>query len=209
MTLSQTINGGLRRLPTWPVYVVGVLAIVWYFYLGFTGGLGPEPIRALELRLGKLGIKLLIAVLAVSPLRRFAGINLLKFRRALGLLVFIYIAVHLAVWLFLDVQAWDRIWADIVKRPYITIGMAGFALMIPLALTSNNISLRRLGAARWRGLHRLTYVVAVLGAVHFVMVRKGWQLEPLLYLLVIVALLAVRTRWQGIRSAAKARRVGT
>ena len=192
MTLSQTINGQLRRVPTWPVYIVGVLPIFWFFYLGFTGGLGPEPIRALELELGRTGLKILIAVLAVTPLRKFTGISLLKFRRALGLLVFIYIAVHLAVWLFLDVQDGALIWKDIVKRPYITIGMAGMALMVPLALTSNNISMRKLGAATWRNLHKLTYLVAILGGVHFVMLRKGWQAQPLLYLLIIVALLALR-----------------
>ncbi len=194
MTLSQTINGQLRRVPTWLVYIVGVLPIFWFFYLGLTGGLGPEPIRALELELGRTGLKILIAVLAVTPLRKFTGISLLKFRRALGLLVFIYIAVHLAVWLFLDVQDGALIWKDIVKRPYITIGMAGMALMLPLALTSNNISMRKLGAATWRNLHKLTYLVAILGGVHFVMLRKGWQAQPLLYLLIIVVLLALRYR---------------
>ena len=194
MSLSQSLNGFLRRLPTWPVYLLGVVPIGWFFYLGFTGGLGPEPIRALELKLGQTGLKFLIATLAVTPLRKFASINLLKFRRALGLLSFIYIAVHLAVWLFLDLQDVGAIWKDILKRPYITIGMAGFALMIPLALTSNNWSLRRMGAAAWRNLHKLTYAVVLLGAVHFVMVRKGWQIEPLIYLAVAVALLALRYR---------------
>ena len=201
MSLSQRLNGLLRRVPTWPVYLLGVVPIVWFFYLGFTGGLGPEPIRALELELGRTGLKFLVATLAVTPLRRLASINLLKFRRALGLLSFVYITVHLAVWLFLDVQDVGAIWKDILKRPYITIGMAGFALMIPLALTSNNWSLRRMGAAAWRNLHRLTYAVVLLGAVHFVMVRKGWQLEPLIYLAVAVALLALRYRR---RAAARA-----
>ena len=201
MSLSQRLNGLLRRVPTWPVYLLGVVPIVWFFYLGFTGGLGPEPIRALELELGRTGLKFLVATLAVTPLRRLASINLLKFRRALGLLSFVYITVHLAVWLFLDVQDVGAIWKDILKRPYITIGMAGFALMIPLALTSNNWSLRRMGAAAWRNLHRLTYAVVLLGAAHFVMVRKGWQLEPLIYLAVIVGLLALRYRR---RAAARA-----
>ncbi len=209
MSLPQSVNARLRRVPAWPVYLVGVLPVFWFFYLGLTGGLGPEPIRALEQELGRLSLQVLIAVLAVTPLRKFTGISLLKFRRALGLLVFFYVAVHLAVWLFLDVQIWNQIWKDIVKRPYVTIGMVGLVLMVPLAMTSNDWSLRRLGAGSWRRLHRLTYVAAVLGAVHFVMLRKGWQLEPILYLLAIVALLAARVRWRELRGAAKMRRVGS
>jgi sulfoxide reductase heme-binding subunit YedZ len=134
---------------------------------------------------------MLIAVLAVTPLRNLTDVSLIRFRRAMGLLTFYYIAAHLAVWLFLDVQIAAQIWADIVKRPYITIGMAGFVLMLPLAITSNNLSIRKLGP-RWRRLHKLIYPVALLGAVHFVMLRKGWQVEPLLYLGGIALLLALR-----------------
>lgn len=191
MTLAQTINGALRKLPVWPIYVVGALPPVWYFYLGLTGGLGVEPIKEFEHRLGILGLQMLIAVLAVTPLRNLTNISLIRFRRAMGLLTFYYIAAHLAVWLFLDVQIAAQIWADIVKRPYITIGMAGFVLMLPLAITSNNLSVRKLGP-RWRKLHKLVYPVALLGAVHFVMLRKGWQVEPLLYLAGIALLLALR-----------------
>ena len=132
MTLAQTINGALRRVPVWPVYVIGALPPVWYLYLGLTGGLGVEPIKEFEHRLGILGLQMLIAVLAVTPLRNMTDVSLIRFRRALGLLTFYYIACHLAVWLFLDVQIAAQIWADIVKRPYITIGMAGFVLMLPL-----------------------------------------------------------------------------
>ncbi len=192
--MVQTINSTLRRMPTWPVYLIGMLVPVWFLYLGLTGGLGVEPIKELEHRLGELGLQMLIATLAVTPLRRFSGITLLKFRRALGLLTFYYIALHLLVWLVLDVQIVAQIWADIVKRPYITIGMAGFLLMVPLAFTSNNWSVRRLGAARWRRLHQLSYVAAILGAVHFVMLVKGWQIEPLLYLATVLLVLGLRIR---------------
>ncbi|TYB77529.1 protein-methionine-sulfoxide reductase heme-binding subunit MsrQ [Maritimibacter fusiformis] len=191
MTAAQTINGALRKLPIWPIYLIGALPPVWYFYLGLTGGLGVEPIKEFEHRLGILGLQMLIAVLAVTPLRNLTKVSLIRFRRAMGLLTFYYIAAHLAVWLFLDVQIAAQIWADIVKRPYITIGMVGFVLMIPLAITSNNLSVRKLGA-RWRKLHKLVYPIALLGAVHFVMLRKGWQIEPLLYLAGIALLLALR-----------------
>ena len=200
--LVQSLNGALRRVPTWPVYVLGALPPLWFLYLGFTGGLGVEPIKELEHRLGLLGLQMLIATLAVTPLRRFVGINLLKFRRALGLLAFYYITCHLLVWLVLDVQILSEIWADIVKRPYITIGMAGFVLLLPLAATSNNWSLRRMGAPSWRRLHQLSYLAAILGAAHFVMLVKGWQIEPLLYLGAILALLLARL--PGVRRRATA-----
>ena len=134
---------------------------------------------------------MLIVGLAVTPLRRFAGLNLIRFRRAIGLMAFFYVALHLLTWLVLDVQILSQIWADIVKRPYITIGMAGFVLLVPLALTSNNWSVRRLGP-RWRKLHKLTYLAVLLGGVHYLMLAKGLQLEPLLYLGVILGLLALR-----------------
>lgn len=200
--LAQTINGALRRVPTWPVYLIGALPPFWYLYLGFTGGLGVEPITELEHRLGLLGLQMLIAVLAVTPLRRFTGISLIKFRRALGLLAFYYIACHLLVWLVLDVQILSQIWADIVKRPYITIGMAGFVLLLPLAVTSNNLSIRRMGPMAWKRLHQLSYLAAILGSVHYVMLVKGWQIEPLLYLGAILLLLLARL--PGVRRRATA-----
>lgn len=193
MGFRDRINAWARRIPTWVIYLAGALPAPWLFYLGATGGLGVEPVKALEHEYGELALQLLIAGLCVTPLRRQFGINLVKFRRALGLLAFSYVTMHLLVWAVLDVQALDRVWADIVKRPYITIGMSAFVLMVPLAATSNNWSVRRLGP-RWRQLHRLTYAVVLLGAVHFIWLRKGWQVEPLVYLVVIVALLALRMR---------------
>ena len=200
--LAQTINGALRRVPTWPVYLIGALPPFWYLYLGFTGGLGVEPIKELEHRLGLLGLQMLIATLAVTPLRRFTGVNLIKYRRTLGLLAFYYITCHLLVWLVLDVQILDEIWADIVKRPYITIGMVGFVLLIPLALTSNNVSIRKMGPMAWKRLHQLSYAAAILGSLHYVMLVKGWQVEPLLYMGAIILLLIARL--PGVRRRAAA-----
>lgn len=192
MTISGAINSAVRRLPSWPLYILCAGHVIWLFYLGLTGGLGVEPIKALEHAYGEAGLKALVAVLAVTPLRKYAGLNLLKFRRALGLCAFFYIVAHLLVWLVLDVQLIGQIWADIVKRPYITVGMAGFALLIPLAITSNNVSIRRLGALRWRKLHQLTYIAAILGALHFVMLVKGLQFEPLIYLGIVLMLICTR-----------------
>ena len=198
MSMIDTLNRGLRRVPVWLVYLVCALPAPWLFWLGVTGGLGPEPIKALEHRLGELALQFLIAGLAVTPLRRFAGVNLLKFRRAIGLITFYYVCCHLLVWLLLDVQIPSEIWKDIVKRPYITVGMLGFALMIPLAVTSNNWSVRRLGAS-WRRLHQLVYAAAILGALHYVMLARGFQIEPLLYLGAVLVLLALR--WPKSRRA--------
>lgn len=195
MILADRINGAARRLPTWPLYIVGLIPAGWLFYLGATNQLGPEPVEVLEHEYGLIALQLLIAGLAVTPLRKYAGVNLLKFRRAIGVLAFTYVTLHLSVWLVLDVQIVSEILKDIYKRPYITIGMVGFLVMLPLALTSNDWSVRKLGAATWRRLHQLTYAAVILGAVHFVMLSKGFQLEPLLYLAAALGLVALRVKW--------------
>jgi sulfoxide reductase heme-binding subunit YedZ len=189
-----TLNGALRRVPPWTLYIIGAAWAAWLFWLGLTGGLGAEPITELEHRYGELAINLLVAGLAVTPLRTYAGLNLMPFRRAIGVLCFFFVLAHLLVWAVLDVQTVARVWADIVERPYVTIGMAGFLLLLPLGLTSNNWSIRKLGAAAWRKLHKLVYPAAVLGALHYVWLAKGFQLEPLLYMAAILGLLALRLR---------------
>ncbi len=190
--LARPVNALARRLPAWPVYVLGVLPIAWWFWLGVNGGLGPDPVRTLEREIGLYALQLLAVVLAITPLRRLLGINLLRYRRALALVAFFAVVSHLLVWALLDVQDMALVWEDIVKRPYITIGMLAFVLMLPLALTSSNVAIRRLGARRWRRLHRLTYLIVPLAATHFVMVRKGWQAEPLAWLAIVMILLGLR-----------------
>ena len=202
MKLSQRINVGLSKIPAWPLYFVGVLPPVWFLWLGLTGGLGVEPIKALEHRLGELALQMFIVTLLVTPIRNWTGVSLIKIRRALGLLTFFYVFLHLLVWLVLDVQILALIWADILKRPYITIGMIACVLMIPLAVTSNNRSIRKLGPQKWRKLHQLTYPAAVLGAVHYIMVAKGFQIEPLVYLGIILAVLMTKVRWSVKRAVA-------
>ena len=208
MSFAQSINGALRRVPAWPIYIVGILPAFWFFYLGLTGGLGVEPIKTLEQKLGEFGLQLFISVLAITPLRKFTGISLIKFRRAVGLMVFFYICIHLMVWLFLDVQIFSQIWKDILKRPYITIGMIGLVMLIPAAVTSNNWSVRKLGPVKWKRIHWLTYAAVVLGAMHFIMVQKVWEAEPLIYLSVILALLATRLKWIRLFVQLKSSRVG-
>ena len=203
--MVDLFNKSVRRVPAWLLYVVAPLVPAWLLYLGFTGGLGVDPIKELEHRLGELGLQVLIFTLAITPLRKHLGINLLKFRRALGLIGFFYVFLHLLVWLVLDVRILSQILDDIIKRPYITIGMIGFVLMIPLATTSNNFSVRRLGT-KWRKLHKLAYAATVLGGIHYVMVVKGWQVEPLIYVGVTLALLIMRLPFNKWRAGAKALR---
>ena len=191
--IIDRVNGLTRKVPTWLVYILGLLPVPWLLYLAQTGGLGVEPIKELEHELGEIALQLLIVGLAVTPLRRYVGVNLIKFRRAFGLLAFTYVSLHLLVWLVLDVGILSQIWADIIKRPYITIGMAGFLCLLPLALTSNNLSIRKLGP-KWRKLHKLTYLAVLLGGVHYIWLVKGFQIEPFVYMAVIIGLLALRGR---------------
>lgn len=188
-----------RRAFLWPsvirpaIYWVGMVPAAWGFYLGFSDQLGPEPIKALEHLLGIWALRFLIAALAVTPIRRLGGPNLLRYRRAIGLLAFFYAALHLSVYVWLD-QGFDfaAIWKDIVKRPYITVGMLAFLILVPLAVTSNTAMIKRLGGAAWQRLHRWVYVAAALGAVHFLLLVKSWPPEPIIYAALVAGLLAFR-----------------
>lgn len=195
MTVLQHINQFIGRVPPWLVYLAAVFPPCWFLYQGLTGGLGVEPIKALEHKIGELALQILLVTLAVRPLREIIGINLLKHRRALGVVTFWYVFLHLLVWLVLDVQILSEIWADIIKRPYITVGMASFLLMVPLAITSNNFALRKIGPKRWSAMHRLMYPLALLASMHFVMLAKGKQVEPLIYLGITILLIVLR--WKG------------
>lgn len=195
--MIQTFNSYARKVPSWTIYLIGGFYPLWLLWQAFSGGLGVDPAKVMEHALGERALQLLIFGLAITPLRKHLGINLIKFRRAIGVTAFYLVFAHLLVWLVLDVQLIDQIWADILKRPYITIGMVGFVLMLPLAITSNNLSVRKLGR-RWHKLHKLTYVVCLLGGLHFVMLAKGFQLEPLIYLVTVIGLLILRLKIGGL-----------
>ena len=199
MDIVGSVNGVLKKVPAWPLYMVGAAYAGWQFYLAVTGGLPGggrwvDPVNQLEREYGAMALKLIIAVLLVTPLRKYLGLNLLKFRRAIGVIAFFLVLAHFMVWALLDVGSLGRVWADIIKRPYVTIGMGAFVLMLPLAVTSNNLALRRIGGMAWRNLHKLTYPVAILAGVHYVWLTKVWEAEPLIYLTIILGLLATRVR---------------
>jgi sulfoxide reductase heme-binding subunit YedZ len=193
----MTAKLAIPRIPLWLVYLTGFLPAGWYFYLAVMDQLGADPIKALERLLGLWALRFLIACLALTPLRQSFGINLLRYRRQIGLLAFFYAWLHLTVYVVFD-QGLDAgaIFADIAKRPYITIGMLGFVLLVPLAVTSNNVSIRRMGGKLWARLHRLVYAAIALGAVHFLLLVKGWPAEPLVYAGIVAALLGYRAvKW--------------
>ena len=157
--------------------------------------LGANPIEELIHRLGIWGLNFLLITLAVTPLRRLTGKSwLLRFRRMLGLFAFFYVLMHFLTYAGLD-QRFDLpvIFEDIAERPFITVGFTAFLLLIPLAVTSTNAMMKRLGR-RWQKLHRLVYVIAVLGVVHFYWQVKLDTLEPLIYAAILAALLGYRLK---------------
>ncbi len=140
-----------------------------------------------------MGIPLHVGDLAVTPLRRFTGISMLRFRRMLGLTVFLYVLIHFSVWLSLDRQfIWSEMLPDLYKRPFIVVGMLALLSLLPLAATSHDAMVRRLGALAWRKLHRLAYVAGLLMALHYLWLVKSWTAQPLTYAFLMFALLAVR-----------------
>lgn len=167
-----------------------------------TNRLGANPIESLTHETGAWALRFLLLALAITPLRRLSGWNApVRFRRMLGLFAFFYVLVHFLVFSVLDhFFAWDDILADIVKRPYITVGFLGLVLLAPLAITSTHGMLRRLGAKRWKTLHRLAYLAAGAGVLHFLWLVKADLREPLIYLSVLTLLLVLRLPMRERRS---------
>jgi methionine sulfoxide reductase heme-binding subunit len=191
--VAATPRRDLPQLPKIVVYIVGFIPAVWWFWLGVTDRLGADPMRVLEHSLGLWALRFLIASLAITPLRQLAGVNFLRYRRALGLLAFYYALLHLTTYLVLDQGLdFDAVLADILKRLYITIGMACFVVLLPLAVTSNNLTIRRLGGKAWQRLHRFVYVAAILAVLHFLLSVKSWPIEPVTYELIVAILLGYR-----------------
>lgn len=184
------------------LWIVG--AMIGDLFFG-TSLLGRDPVKEGEHMLGEWTLRFLFATLAVTPLRRLTGWNwLAKHRRTMGLFAFSTVCLHLLTWALLDVQigisefvGWNDVMKDIFKRPYITIGMLAFVLLIPLAVTSTKKMIGRLGK-RWRSLHRLVYVIPVLGVIHFWMAVKLDIEEPLMYAAILAPLLLWRV-WESWR----------
>ncbi|OCW56633.1 protein-methionine-sulfoxide reductase heme-binding subunit MsrQ [Hoeflea olei] len=179
----------------WLVYALGLAPAAWSFYLGATGQLGGNAVESFEHLLGEWALRFLILTLAISPIRDLFRINWLRYRRALGLLAFWYVLMHFSTYVALDKRfALGVIAEDIVRRWFITIGMGALVALIPLALTSNAWSIRKLGPT-WTRLHRLIYPIAALGALHACLSVKVIGPDLMVY----AALIALLIGWRLVR----------
>ncbi len=183
-----------------------LLPAAWLAAGAWRGSLGVNPVEKITHETGQWTLRLLLATLAVTPLRRIAGWpELIRFRRLLGLAAFCYATLHLFTYLWLDqFFDWNAIARDIAKRRFITAGMLSFALLLPLAFTSTRAWIARLGGARWQRLHRLVYPAAAAGVIHFWWLVKSDIREPALYAAILAALLAARLVWRKAKAAAGA-----
>jgi len=206
------------RLIYKPVVFLAALAPLAWMVCGLFGWLGcsdgVDPVKFLELRCGKTALNFIMLTLMVTPVRELAKLpHLIRLRRMLGLFAFFYVLLHFTVYAVLDLDLnWRMVGADIVKRPYITVGFSALLLLIPLAVTSSNRMMRRLGR-RWSRLHRLIYLIAALGVWHFYWEEKIDERTPLKYAAVLAVLLGYRVarnarvrRWLAGRMDALRRR---
>ena len=163
-------------------------------YAGFTDALGANPVEAITHTTGEWTLRLLLVTLAITPLRRLTGgVWLTRLRRMVGLFAFFYLVLHFATYAVLDASL-DLAYVveDVADRLYITAGFAAFVMLVPLAATSTNAMVRRLGPVRWRRLHRLVYAAGICGVLHYLWLVKADLREPLVYTAILAVLLAAR-----------------
>lgn len=184
----------IRRVIKPTVFVLSLLPFAWLVRAAFSGGLGANPIEEITHTTGTWALTYLMLTLTISPARRLLNLNgLIHLRRMVGLFAFFYASLHFLTYFTLD-QYFDfeAIIEDIAKRPYITIGFVAFSLLVPLAVTSTNRMIKRLGGKRWRRLHRLVYVAAAGGVLHYLWQVKVEERGPLIYGAILVSLLGWR-----------------
>ena len=194
--LGLSVERRYRLIYKPAVFIASLVPFAWltcslFGLLGFSAGV--DPVKFLELECGQTALNFIFITLLVTPVRRLAGLpHLLRLRRMLGLFAFFYVALHFTVYVVLDLEFdWRTLGADIAKRPYITVGFTAFLMLIPLAVTSTNRMMRRLGR-RWTQLHRLVYVIAAFGVWHFYWQEKKDVREPILYAAILALLLGYR-----------------
>lgn len=196
------------------VFLAGLIPLAYLIWDTLHDSLGPDPVAQLEHRSGDWTLRLLLATLAITPLRKITGWNkLIRYRRMLGLFAFFYASLHLLIYLVVDLGGfWSQLLGEIVKRPYITVGFSAWLLLIPLAITSTQGMIRRLGARHWQRLHRLVYLAALFGVLHFMWLVKSDHREPAIYLGILLVLMLWRVPLllsKRTHSAASKRRVSS
>ena len=191
-SLFDLVRASVRRLRSWHIYLSLLVPLLFLAYDLLSGQLGVDPMRAIEKSLGVTAIYILILTLCITPFSLLTGINFIRFRRAFGLMSFFYIVLHFSTWLLLDMQLrWVEIAESLTRKPFIVFGMMGFLLLIPLAATSNNYSMKRLGKY-WPKLHKLIYAAIILGGVHYLMMEKTLQNDAIITFIIIIVLISLR-----------------
>ena len=195
----------MKRVAKVVVFLAALVPLALLIRGTLTGNLGVNPAETIRLETGRWALKFLLVSLAITPVRRLTGWNLvIQYRRMLGLFAFFYSALHLVTyWAFDLAFAFAPMPGDIVKRPFIAIGFAAFLLMVPLALTSTKGWIRRLGK-KWALLHRLVYVAAICAVIHFAWKVKVFTGDPVIYAVILVLLLGFRLVWALLPSRANA-----
>jgi sulfoxide reductase heme-binding subunit YedZ len=194
------------KVGVWGACLTPLAVLLWR---AWTDDLGANPISFITNWLGDWTFRILLAALALTPLRIVTGMAWqMSLRRLLGLFAFFYASVHFSVWILLDhFFNWRQMGADIVKRPYVTVGMLALTCLVPLAATSTTGMIKRLGPANWKRLHRLVYVVAMCAALHFLWLAKVGRTDQYIYAALVALLLGVRV-WSAVQRAVRRRRAG-
>lgn len=195
LTLPSSLSIQLPyRVTWWLMFTVMALPLMWLVGLALTGGLGANPIEFINRYLGDWALRSLLVVLAATPLKTLFGwVWPVRLRRMLGLWAFAYVALHVTNYVVIDnFFAWGDIWKDIIKRNFITVGMIAFLILTALAATSWNGAIKRLGAKSWKRLHKLVYLAAALGCLHYIWMVKADLLAPTVHSVILALLLGVR-----------------
>ncbi len=176
------------------IWALCLLPLAWLGWLIVNQDLTANPAEFMNRYLGEWAIRILWVALAVTPVKILTGWKqVLLFRRLIGLFAFFYGVLHVTSYVAIDQYFdWIAIWDDIIKRIYITIGMSSFLIMTTLAITSSSWMIKRLGGRTWTKLHRGVYLAGTLAVIHFIMMRKGFQIEPLIYAVILASLLCIR-----------------
>lgn len=190
----MTANDRIRYLAKPAVWALCLMPLAWIIWRIVHQDLTPNPAEFLNRYLGGWALRMLLIAMAVTPLKIISGWKqVMRFRRLLGLFAFFYVTLHVSSYVVADqFFDWLAIWKDIIKRTYITLGMVALVILASLAATSTSGMIKRLGGKKWLRLHQGVYIAAICAAIHFIMMRKGFQIEPLIYAGILGTLLSIR-----------------